>query len=75
MKPLKIDWDALEEAFNSQSEELIYYLDLVTGHVVLEGRIGDVAERRAGAVDLFQMSSASSRTVVLVGEDRLKESL
>jgi len=37
MKPLKIDWDALEEAFSNQNEELVYYLDLVTGHVILEG--------------------------------------
>jgi hypothetical protein len=36
-KPIKIDWEAVEDAFNSQNEELVYYLDLVTGHVVLEG--------------------------------------
>lgn len=36
-KPIKIDWDGLEDAFNNQNEELVYYLDLVTGHVVLEG--------------------------------------
>jgi hypothetical protein len=37
MKPIKIDWDALDEAFHNQNDELVYYLDLVTGHVVLEG--------------------------------------
>jgi hypothetical protein len=36
-KPIKIDWDALEEAFNNPQEELLFYLDRVTGHVVLEG--------------------------------------
>jgi hypothetical protein len=36
-KPIRIDWDELEVAFNNQNEELVYYLDLVTGHVVLEG--------------------------------------
>jgi hypothetical protein len=36
-KPLKLDWDRLEEAFSAQNEELVYYLDLVTGHLVLEG--------------------------------------
>lgn len=36
-KPIKIDWEGLEDAFNNQNEELVYYLDLVTGHVVLEG--------------------------------------
>lgn len=36
-KAIKIDWDALDDAFNNQNDELVYYLDLVTGHVVLEG--------------------------------------
>jgi hypothetical protein len=36
-KAIKVDWDALEDAFNNQNEELVYYLDLVTGHVHLEG--------------------------------------
>jgi len=36
-KPIKVDWDELESAFNNKSEELRYYLDLVNGHVVLEG--------------------------------------
>ncbi len=36
-KHLKLDWDELEEAFTNQNEELVYFLDLVTGHVLLEG--------------------------------------
>ncbi|HKQ60750.1 MAG TPA: UPF0158 family protein [Candidatus Polarisedimenticolaceae bacterium] len=36
-KAIKIDWGELENAFNNSNEELIYYLDLVTGQVVLEG--------------------------------------
>jgi len=36
-KPIKIDWQELEAAFDNKREDLIYYLDLVTGHVVLEG--------------------------------------
>ena len=36
-KPLKIDWNELEDAFNNGNRELVYYLDLVTGHLVLEG--------------------------------------
>lgn len=36
-KPIKVDWDALDEAFNDQNEELAHYLDLVTGHVALDG--------------------------------------
>jgi hypothetical protein len=36
-KPLQIDWDELETAFENRSEDLVYYLDLVTGQVVLDG--------------------------------------
>ena len=36
-KPIKVDWDELESAFDSKREDLVYYLDLVTGQVVLEG--------------------------------------
>ena len=36
-KPIKIDWEELESAFDSQQEDLVYYLDLVTGQVILEG--------------------------------------
>jgi hypothetical protein len=36
-KPLQIDWDELEAAFENRSDDLTYYLDLVTGQVVLEG--------------------------------------
>jgi len=36
-KPIRVDWDGLEDAFNNLDEDLVYYLDLVTGHVALEG--------------------------------------
>jgi hypothetical protein len=36
-KPLHIDWDELEAAFENRSEDLVYYLDLITGQVVLDG--------------------------------------
>lgn len=36
-KPIHLDWDELETAFENRSEDLIYYLDLVTGKVILEG--------------------------------------
>ncbi len=36
-KPIKINWDELESAFDNKREDLVYYLDLVTGQVVLEG--------------------------------------
>ena len=40
-KPIKIDWDELEEAFSTPEEEAEFYLDSVTGRVVLEGE-GDL---------------------------------
>jgi hypothetical protein len=36
-KPIRINWDDLESAFDNPNEELVYYLDLVDGRVVLEG--------------------------------------
>ena len=36
-KKLRINWDDLEAAFDNRNEELVYYLDLVEGHVILEG--------------------------------------
>lgn len=43
-KPIKLDWDQLEAAFNDQNEELVYYLDLVTGHVHLDGEDEELAD-------------------------------
>lgn len=36
-KPIKVDWEALEDAFSSQNADLVYYLDLIHGKVLLEG--------------------------------------
>jgi hypothetical protein len=36
-KPIKIDWEALEDAFTNPEEDFECYLDRVTGRVVLEG--------------------------------------
>jgi len=36
-KPIRIDWEELESAFENKSEDLVYYVDLVTGAVILEG--------------------------------------
>lgn len=33
-KPLQIDWDELEAAFENRNEDLTYYVDLVTGQVI-----------------------------------------
>jgi len=36
-KPIRVDWDELEVAFTNHDEELVYYLDLVTGKVIIDG--------------------------------------
>ncbi len=46
-KPIKIDWDEIETAFDNKREDLVYYLDLVTGQVVLEGE-GEEADFEGG---------------------------
>ncbi len=42
-RQIRIDWDDLEAAFDNKNEEIVYYLDTVTGHVHLEGE-GEVDE-------------------------------
>ena len=44
-KPLQIDWDELETAFENRNEDLTYYLDLVTGQVILEYVVLYAAQR------------------------------
>lgn len=36
-KPIRINWDDLESAFDNPNQDMLYYLDLVDGHVFLEG--------------------------------------
>jgi hypothetical protein len=36
-KPIRIDWDALEQAFSNPVEESVAYLDRITGRIALEG--------------------------------------
>ncbi|HXV77365.1 MAG TPA: UPF0158 family protein [Candidatus Polarisedimenticolaceae bacterium] len=36
-KPIRIDWDDLESAVDDPNQEQNYYLDVVDGHVLLEG--------------------------------------
>jgi hypothetical protein len=36
-KPIKVNWEEFESAFDSGTEELVYYLDRITGHLVMEG--------------------------------------
>ncbi len=46
-KPIKIDWNEIETAFDNKREDLVYYLDLVTGQVILEGE-GEEADFEDG---------------------------
>lgn len=41
-KPIKIDWDELEEAFSNPGHDTEAYLDRVTGHVFLGGEGDDL---------------------------------
>ncbi len=43
-RPIKIDWHEVESAFEKGREDLVYYLDLVTGQVILEGQGGDARD-------------------------------
>jgi len=42
-KPIKVDWDELETAFDQRDAEQVYYLDRITGHVLL---VGEGEEKR-----------------------------
>jgi hypothetical protein len=48
-KPIKIDWDALEEAFSRTRQEAASYLDRITGRIILEGE-GEDADPDEGTV-------------------------
>jgi hypothetical protein len=67
-KPIRIDWDDLVGAFDNSSEELVYYLDLVSGHVVLDGE----GEEDAFDDDDENFVSAISATRGPSGPDRTR---
>jgi hypothetical protein len=60
-KPIKIDWDELEDAFSSSQLEAASYLDRITGRVVLEGE-GEEAELDEGDAG-FEPATAVARAV------------
>lgn len=69
-KAIKLDWDELEDAFNNLNDELVYYLDLVTGRVHLEGEgedahgIDEDDEYSAGAANAVPTRSDGTRAYV-----------
>lgn len=50
-KPIRIDWNDLEAAFENKREDLVFYLDLVTGQVVLDGEGEEAAFDDGGPLD------------------------
>jgi len=69
-KPLHIDWDELETAFENRSEDLVYYLDLITGQVVLDGegedaRIDDETEMADAVEDDIATRPETTRLYVV----------
>jgi hypothetical protein len=55
-KPIRIDWTDLEAAFENPNVDLVYYLDMVTGRVFLEGE-GEGEEEEDDESDLTRMAS------------------
>jgi hypothetical protein len=60
-KSIKIDWDELESAFDNKNEELVYYLDRVTGQVVLEGEGEDDFDDDEDMIDDVSSPDVSAR--------------
>jgi Uncharacterised protein family (UPF0158) len=60
-KPLQIDWDELEAAFENRNEDLTYYVDLVTGQVILEGEGEDAHFDEDDEMDDAVPEEAASR--------------
>jgi len=63
-KPIKVDWEELESAFDSGSEELTYYLDRITGHVSLEGEGEEDDFDDAGAI--LEAPARDDRTRLII---------
>ena len=63
-KAIKIDWDELESAFDNKNEELVYYLDRVTGQVVLEGEGEDDVDDHEDVLDDASSPDAAARNDV-----------
>lgn len=60
-KPIKIHWDELESAFDNRQEDLVYYLDLVTGQVILDGEGEEDADEREEIPEEAPDESANGR--------------
>ena len=68
-KPIRVNWDELEAAFDNQNSDLVYYVDLVNGHVVLDGE-GEVDEEDEDDPDYAAAVSDPTRAYIeLLSED------
>jgi hypothetical protein len=72
-KPIKIDWDELEEAFSTPARAAAHYFDRISGHVVLEGEEDDDYDEDRAAAD-NPMAVATARSAV-AREDPTKISI
>lgn len=61
-KSIKIDWDELESAFSNRNRELVYFLDRVTGQVILEGEGEDDIDDDEEMIDDLAAQDAPQRT-------------
>lgn len=57
-KPIRIDWEELEDAFSNSEDDALSCLDTVTGHLALEGE-GDDADDAS-----FDAPMAAARTAI-----------
>ena len=62
-KQIRVDWDDLEAAFNNRNEEITYYLDMITGHVHIDGEGEEEAFDDDGEPQ-YQSGDAGTRAVV-----------
>lgn len=73
-KPIHIDWDELEAAFENRNADLTYYLDTVTGQVGLEGEgedahFDDDAEMENAVEVVGASRNETTRLVVVTYSD------
>jgi hypothetical protein len=70
-KPIKLQWDDLEAAFSNQNPELVYYLDVVTGYVVLEGEgeEDDDDDNDSTAIPVLQKPPYDATRIYIVPPD------
>jgi hypothetical protein len=75
-RPIQVDWDELEAAFENRSADLSYYFDTVTGQVGLEGQGEDTHfddDELDNAVDAPAALSGETTRLVITSYSDLDE--